>query len=40
MNTPEIVWEGRVAEGVISTILEIVKKLMNRKGRLLWVDTD
>ncbi len=40
MNTPEIVWEGRIAEGVIASIMEIVKKLMNRKGRLLWVDTD
>ena len=40
MNTPEILWEGRIAEGFLPTILGIIKKLMNRKGRLLWVDTD
>lgn len=40
MNTPEVVWEGRVADGFLTAILEAVKKLMNRKGRLLWVDTD
>lgn len=39
MNTPEAVWEGRVAESFLSTILEGVKSRKDRKGRLLWVES-
>lgn len=38
MNIPHVVWEGTLAESGLSGIIEAIKKLFGRKGRLLWVD--
>jgi hypothetical protein len=40
MNTPDVIWEGRVSDGILPAIIEALKKLFGRKGRLLWVDVD
>lgn len=40
MNTPEIIWEGQVNDSFLTVILEAIKKLIGRKGRLLWVDVN
>ena len=38
MKTPETVYEGDVSEATLSEIVELIKKLFGRKGRILFVD--
>jgi hypothetical protein len=40
MNVPEIIWEGDLKEGVLAAITTALRKLLGRKGRILWVDLD
>ena len=40
MNIPHVVWEGTLNEGVLNAIIAAISKLLGRKGRLMWVDTD
>ena len=40
MNIPHTLFDGTLSEGGLNAIIEAIKKLFGRKGRLLWVDTD
>lgn len=40
MNIPHVIWEGTLDEGALSAILEAIKKLISRRGKLMWLDTD
>jgi hypothetical protein len=42
MNDPEVLWEGPVTgeQSTLESIVAAIKKLVGRKGRLLWVDAN
>ena len=40
MNIPHEVYSGELSEISFATILQALKRLIGRRGRLLWVDGD